>query len=50
MVPFYVPIPVPVPAPIDIYGKIGVNKRGAAIVWARERGLAKLANAPKPTR
>lgn len=24
-----------------IYGKIGVNKRGAAIVWARERGLAK---------
>ena len=33
-----------------IYGKIGVNKRGAAIVWARERGLAKLANAPKPTR
>ena len=23
-----------------IYGKIGVNKRGAAIVWARERGLA----------
>ena len=22
-----------------IYGKIGVNKRGAAIVWARERGL-----------
>ncbi len=27
-----------------IYGKIGVNKRGAAIVWARERGLAH--NAP----
>ena len=24
-----------------IYAKIGVNKRGAAIVWARERGLAK---------
>ncbi len=23
-----------------IYAKIGVNKRGAAIVWARERGLA----------
>ncbi len=23
-----------------IYGKIGVNKRGEAIVWARERGLA----------
>ncbi len=23
-----------------IYGKIGVNKRGAAIVWARERGLS----------
>ena len=25
-----------------IYAKIGVNKRGAAIVWARERGLAKV--------
>ena len=24
-----------------IYGKIGVNKRGAAIVWARERGFAR---------
>ena len=23
-----------------IYAKIGVNRRGAAIVWARERGLA----------
>lgn len=23
-----------------IYAKIGVNKRGAAIIWARERGLA----------
>ncbi|MFD2237999.1 helix-turn-helix transcriptional regulator [Aureimonas populi] len=23
-----------------IYGKIGVNRRGAAIVWGRERGLA----------
>lgn len=23
-----------------IYAQIGVNKRGAAIVWARERGLA----------
>ncbi|WP_242137940.1 PAS domain S-box protein [Sphingomonas sp. TREG-RG-20F-R18-01] len=22
-----------------IYGKIGVNKRGAAIIWARERGI-----------
>ena len=28
-----------------IYGKIGVNKRGAAIVWARERGLATTAKA-----
>ncbi len=23
-----------------VYGKIGVNKRGEAIIWARERGLA----------
>ena len=23
----------------SIYGKIGVNRRAAAVVWARERGL-----------
>jgi DNA-binding CsgD family transcriptional regulator len=23
----------------NIYGKIGVNRRAAAIAWARERGL-----------
>ena len=32
-----------------IYGKIGVNKRGAAIVWARERGLAKTGRPPRKT-
>ena len=25
-----------------IYGKIGVNKRGAAIIWGRERGLVQV--------
>ena len=30
-----------------IYGKIGVNKRGAAIVWARERGLAQTDSRPR---
>ncbi len=30
-----------------IYSKIGVNKRGAAIVWARERGLSTSGPAPK---
>ena len=33
-----------------IYGKIGVNKRGAAIVWARERGLAKVSKPGKAAR
>ncbi len=28
-----------------IYGKLGINRRGALVIWARERGLGV---APKP--